>query len=86
MHLTQILVIGDTSLDINSNSSFLTQPSTLLYSPRDLKSHFFKLSIISTAQLLFLPEFILYPFSLHTDILRAFYLCLLLSLLLLLFF
>ena len=51
LRLTQILLFGDTSLDVNTNSSILTQPSISLYHPRDLKNHFFSLPIFSSAQL-----------------------------------
>ena len=57
LHLTQILLFGSKSLDVNTNSSILlTQPLTSLYPPRDLKNHFFKLPIFSTVQLLFFTE------------------------------
>ena len=58
LSLTQILLFGDHHWMLILTRPFLTQPLTLLYSPRDLKNYLFKLPIVYSAQLLF---FILFP-------------------------
>ena len=52
----------------NIDSKLLTQPSTSLHHPRNLKNHFFNLPIFSSAHLLFYQSLFCILFSLYTDI------------------
>ena len=53
LRLTEVLLFGDASLDIDTNSSILNSTTDFVFFPKGFKSHSFELSISLIVQTLF---------------------------------